>query len=395
MGSLGLWLVACTEQLVVRPEGEFSWEPASRLAWPVQGAVLSAFGDAARPGPQGIDLAARAGEPVAAAMLGKVDFVGDIAGYGKVIVLSHADHLSTVYAHLGAEQVREGDTVARGQTIATGGKDGYVHYEIREAKQAVDPAKYYSIAPQPLVASSADVEKKVAREPSGVGVLSGVDEEAPPATATPLRPMATPTRPPTIAPTLAPSPPATATATATATPTLTPRPTATDTPSPMPTRTPTAQPTATPTRTLTAQPTATPTLVPALPNAAVTRTPKLHERALGPAHSARRTVTPPTPTPEPPPAPLPPPAPEPTPATSAQSPSGVALGAMLVGANLFYVPAKLVYAAVGGVTGAVALVLAHDSGVAQDVWKPALGGDFFVTADHLHGNARLRFAGGD
>jgi hypothetical protein len=104
------------------------------------------------------------------------------------------------------------------------------------------------------------------------------------------------------------------------------------------------------------------------------------------------------PTPEPPPPP--PTAPPPTPvgesgAAEGQSPlAGVGLALEVLGANLFYVPAKLAYAGVGAVTGMFALALAHDTSVAQDVWGSALGGDYFVTADHVRGDAPLRFAGG-
>jgi len=317
LGLIGLWLFACTEHLVVRPEGEFSWEPPSRMAWPVQGAVLSAFGDPARPSHQGIDLAAQGGEPVAAAMLGRVEFQGEIAGYGNVIVLSHADHLSTVYAHLGTAQVQEGDTVSRGQTIATVGKDGYLHYEIRSAKEAVDPAKYYAIAPQPLVRGSAEAKQKVAHEPSGVGMLGGIDEGV----------VNAPT--PRPEPTYEPPPP-------------TPEPSATPEPTPKPTRTPKSR-----------------------------REPALRETPVAEAS----------------------PYPEPTPSRGESQ--SFALTMAVIGANLFYVPAKLGYAAAGGLIGGVALVLAHDTTVANDIWGPTLGGDYVVTAEHLRGNAPLHFAGGD
>ena len=82
-------------------------------------------------------------------------------------------------------------------------------------------------------------------------------------------------------------------------------------------------------------------------------------------------------------------------AESQSSLAGVGLALEVLGANLFYVPAKLAYAGVGAVTGMFALVLAHDTSVAQDIWKPALGGDYVVTADHIRGDAPLRFTGGD
>lgn len=70
------------------------------------------------------------------------------------------------------------------------------------------------------------------------------------------------------------------------------------------------------------------------------------------------------------------------------------MGAALVGVNLLYLPAKLAYAGVGAVTGAVVLVLAHDATVANDVWTPTLGGDYLVTESHWRGEKPLRFLGG-
>ena len=66
----------------------------------------------------------------------------------------------------------------------------------------------------------------------------------------------------------------------------------------------------------------------------------------------------------------------------------------VIGANLFYVPVKLAYAGVGGIVGAFALVVSQNSNVANDVWVPTMRGDYFVTAEHLRGNAPLHFAGG-
>jgi len=323
LGSLALTIVACTEQLVVRPEGEFSWEPEAQLIWPVEGAIVGTYGESARHNHQGIDLAARPGDPVAAALLGDVAFVGEVRGYGNVVALAHGDRLTTVYAHLGGTRVQEGDRVIRGQTIGTIGDAGYLHYEIRNPRRPVDPAQFYSTAPRPVVGGSVDVREKLNREPAAVGVL-GVAEEAPPPP------------PPTELPRSA-------------------KREARARVAEVPTRLPTVVATPVP-----AAPVPTPTRVPR-----AERPPRVREAP------ARETTTE-----------------EPSSAWS-----GVGLGAALVGTNLFYVPAKLAYAALGGVTGAVVLVLAHDTSVANKVWTPALGGDYFVTAAHLRGEESLHFAG--
>lgn len=346
-------LGACTERVAVGPEGEFSWEPQSQMIWPVEGAIVSAYGDAARPSHQGIDLAARAGDPVAAARLGRVEFVGEIPGYGNVVVLSHADRLSTIYAHLSAIRVHEGDAVSRGQTLASVAFEGYLHYEIREAKQPVDPAKFYAVAPRPLAGISTDVREKLAREPASVGALGDVGEVE-----------------------KAPKPPAIAA-----------------TPAPRPVATPSVAPTAPPIPTPAIAPTPRPTVKAAPPSPAPRADTGFHpERIPAPLE------TPPPPPPRRPseaPAPSPPPPSEPTPrAESGGGWGGIGMGAALVGANLLYLPAKLAYAGVGAVTGTIVLVLAHDTAVANDVWTPTLGGDYLVTERHLRGEEPVRFLGG-
>ncbi len=407
-------IVACTERLVVRPEGEFSWEPQGQMIWPIDGATVSGYHDAARPSHAGIDLAARPGDPVAAALAGRVAFVGAMRGFGNVVALTHANELTTVYAHLGDVRVLLGGDVLRGQTIGTIDEDGYLHYEIREAQGPVDPSKYYATAPRPVLGGAVDVREKLAGEPPEIGALGGQPELVPTRTVAAARPTALPARTQPPAPTRTP----------TAEPTPTPAPT--DTPTPVPTHTPTLAPTAIPTPTAvpTLAPTAAPTLAPtaiptptAVPTLAPTAAPTLAPTSI-PTPTAVPTLAP-RPTPTSPPTRTPtaaphrreptarpqavqpptltqiPPTPVPTPEPEQRESvlGGIAFGAALVGTNLVYVPVKLGYAALGTVIGGITLVLAHDREVAAEVWWPALGGDFFVTAAHLRGEEPLHFMG--
>ena len=165
---------ACTGSVAVRREGEFSWEPQSQMIWPVHGKIVSPFADSSRSSHQGVDLAARPGEPVSAALPGTVGFVGSIPGYGNVIALAHANHVNTVYAHLGDFRVRADEAVSQGQTIATVGPEGYLHYEIREFKRAVDPETLIALAPSPIPGGSVDVSQALSEEPASLGQLGSV-----------------------------------------------------------------------------------------------------------------------------------------------------------------------------------------------------------------------------
>jgi murein DD-endopeptidase MepM/ murein hydrolase activator NlpD len=93
---------------------------------------------------QGIDLAVPIGSDVPAARGGTVSFAGDLPGYGLTVVINHDARLATRYAHLSALDVRAGDEVAAGQTIAQSGATGratgpHLHFEVLEDGKPVDP----------------------------------------------------------------------------------------------------------------------------------------------------------------------------------------------------------------------------------------------------------------
>jgi hypothetical protein len=96
----------------------------SLLSWPVEGRVVSEFG--VRDGLQhnGIVIGAPVGAPVKAAAEGKVGYVGQIWGRGKVILIEHPNRLVTVYAHLGEIRATEGKLVKRAEIIGTVGNSG-------------------------------------------------------------------------------------------------------------------------------------------------------------------------------------------------------------------------------------------------------------------------------
>src|SRR5262245_65977546 len=74
--------------------------------------------------------------------------------------------------------------------------------------------------------------------------------------------------------------------------------------------------------------------------------------------------------------------------------STVGWGALTGLSNLLYVPAKLVYAGVGGLTGGLALGLTGgDVNTAQAIWEPSLGGDYFLTPSMVQGEESISFAG--
>lgn len=69
-------------------------------------------------------------------------------------------------------------------------------------------------------------------------------------------------------------------------------------------------------------------------------------------------------------------------------------GAAAVGVNLLYMPAKLAYAAVGGLIGGLAYAVTWgDTDAVQKVWSPSLGGTYVVTPGMLQGESPILFLG--
>jgi murein DD-endopeptidase MepM/ murein hydrolase activator NlpD len=129
--------------------------PASRpslgriFAWPLEGRLLGSYGTAPNGmHNDGINIAARLGEPVRAADAGKVAYAGnELRGYGDLVLIKHAGGYMTAYAHNSKLLVKRGDLVKRGQAIAEAGATGTVnapqlHFEIRQGTHALDPINY-------------------------------------------------------------------------------------------------------------------------------------------------------------------------------------------------------------------------------------------------------------
>jgi len=99
----------------------------------------------------GIDLAVPLGTPVFAAADGVValarpmtDAAGNLVGYGNYVVVQHDTGLKTLYGHLLAIGVKEGDVVKRGQLIGLVGSTGnstgpHTHFEVRIDNSPVNP----------------------------------------------------------------------------------------------------------------------------------------------------------------------------------------------------------------------------------------------------------------
>lgn len=110
----------------------------------------------------GIDMYAPAGEPILAALTGRVIFAEHTGGdHGMRVRLDHGDGLVTSYSHLDQIDVEVGDEVEEGHPIGacghtgttTGGNSPHLHFMVIVNGEAVDPMDY--ISPRPAYYSGA------------------------------------------------------------------------------------------------------------------------------------------------------------------------------------------------------------------------------------------------
>ena len=127
--------------------GEFLW-PA-----PGYSRISSSFGNRMHPIKKkvlqhtGIDIAAPSGASVVAAKGGTVIIAEVQGGYGKTVVISHGNGLTTLYGHCSKLLVESGQTVKAGAVIAKVGSTGvstgpHLHFEVRKNGSPVQPLNY-------------------------------------------------------------------------------------------------------------------------------------------------------------------------------------------------------------------------------------------------------------
>lgn len=135
-------------QRLIIPDGSMS--PASAFIWPLAKLdVTSEFGSRNNRH-KGIDLRAPKGSAIRASADGVVSFVGWQNGYGRVVILKHADNIQTFYAHNEKNWVKKGQRVTQGQVIASVGRSGnatgyHVHFEFVKGRQPLNPRHYVSM----------------------------------------------------------------------------------------------------------------------------------------------------------------------------------------------------------------------------------------------------------
>lgn len=148
-------------------DGEGRPTKKSFLRMPIEFARISSRFSSARKHPilgrtrahRGVDYAAGSGTPIMSAGDGKIQFAGWKNGYGRTIIVQHANNITTLYGHMSKlGQYRTGQRVRQGDVIGYVGMTGlasgpHLHYEFRVAGVHRDPLKVTLPKPQPLPAN--------------------------------------------------------------------------------------------------------------------------------------------------------------------------------------------------------------------------------------------------
>ena len=126
----------------------------SETVSPVVGWVSSPFGWREHPvyGEEkfhnGVDLAVNTGTPIGAFAAGTVEYIGDSPEeYGLYLQIDHGNGVKSFYAHCSQLLVRQGQTVAAGETVALAGETGnatgpHLHLEVKYQGVRLNPVYY-------------------------------------------------------------------------------------------------------------------------------------------------------------------------------------------------------------------------------------------------------------
>jgi murein DD-endopeptidase MepM/ murein hydrolase activator NlpD len=132
------------------PSGDLRLALGDLFIYPIRKNISSNFGWRKDPftGEQsyhsGIDMKANSGTAVKAAMDGTVSVVSNSRVYGNFIIMSHDNGYQTLYAHLSAFSVKQGDKLIQGKKIGEVGNTGlstgpHLHFGVFKNGKWVNP----------------------------------------------------------------------------------------------------------------------------------------------------------------------------------------------------------------------------------------------------------------
>ena len=122
------------------------------LDWPLNGRVLSRFGERRNPRfgttttQNGLEIESADGSPVLSVHDGTVAFADVFAGFGQLVIVDHGGLAFSLYGYLGSMTATKGMHVSHGQVIGTAGRapagNSAVYFELRIDGMPVDPLQW-------------------------------------------------------------------------------------------------------------------------------------------------------------------------------------------------------------------------------------------------------------
>lgn len=131
-----------------RPETIMAQKNNIDFIWPIRGKISGYFRQKSNGVTnKGIDILLENNQDVLASCEGEVVFTGNLAGYGKTLIINHAENLSTIYCGNSDITVKKGQKVIQGMVIAKSGvsprkNQPTLHFEIRKKHKPQDPLFY-------------------------------------------------------------------------------------------------------------------------------------------------------------------------------------------------------------------------------------------------------------
>ena len=130
-----------TQEFSKSTDTKISVPENGKMAYPLEGLVIREYSKNIN---DGIDFTAQAGTKVVAADTGLVATVTEDINQIAIVVLKHPGNILTVYANLTNIKVSTNQNVNRGDILGEipDGDPPYLHFEIREGFESVDPLEY-------------------------------------------------------------------------------------------------------------------------------------------------------------------------------------------------------------------------------------------------------------
>jgi septal ring factor EnvC (AmiA/AmiB activator) len=140
------------EEIFISPSKGFGTF-RGKLAFPVEGKILSTFGKNENPKfntftlQKGIEIRAPMGTEIRAVYNGRVLYSDWFKGYGKILIIDHGEGYYTLSGHASTLLKNVGEDVQRGEVVALVGDTGSLkgpclYFEIRQRGKPLDPLEW-------------------------------------------------------------------------------------------------------------------------------------------------------------------------------------------------------------------------------------------------------------